>query len=193
VCALELVRQEMPDRLGAWPFEIGLWVGKAATPNRMGRKGEKDKSHGAGKTIAYKNNSRKASPIPLETCPWCGTKFKPTSFTLAPNADEPRDLTALRVPRQLAAADRRRGRAALPAPLPVRPVVYYDPRSLDRSLDRRATWHAKVVVDDEVSLVTSANFTEWAQQRNLEAGALIRAPPRGSCVTSSRGWCSRMR
>jgi hypothetical protein len=41
--------------------------------------------------------------------------------------------------------------------------------------DQRATWHAKVVViDDQVSLVTSANFTEWAHQRNVEAGVLIR-------------------
>ena len=28
------------DRLGTWPFEIGLWVGQAATPNRMGRQGD---------------------------------------------------------------------------------------------------------------------------------------------------------
>jgi len=37
--------------------------------------------------------------------------------------------------------------------------------------------HAKcVLVDDEVSFVTSANFTEWAQQRNVEAGVLVRNP-----------------
>jgi len=59
----------------------------------------------------------------------------------------------------------------------LRPTLYYDPRSLDMSLDRRATWHAKVVViDDRVSLVTSANFTEWGHQRNVEAGVLIRNP-----------------
>jgi phosphatidylserine/phosphatidylglycerophosphate/cardiolipin synthase-like enzyme len=61
-------------------------------------------------------------------------------------------------------------------PGPRRPTLYYDPRSLVLDFDGRATWHAKVVVtDDEVSLVTSANFTEWAQQRNVEAGALIRS------------------
>ena len=61
-------------------------------------------------------------------------------------------------------------------PGPIRPALYYDPRSLDMNMDHRATWHAKVVVvDDEVALVTSANFTEWAQQRNVEAGALIRS------------------
>jgi phosphatidylserine/phosphatidylglycerophosphate/cardiolipin synthase-like enzyme len=57
----------------------------------------------------------------------------------------------------------------------VRPELYYDPRSLETDADKRATWHAKViVVDDETAFVTSANFTEWAQQRNVEAGVLIR-------------------
>ena len=56
-----------------------------------------------------------------------------------------------------------------------RPSLYYDPRSLALNPDQRATWHAKVVVvDDETSFVTSANFTEWAQQRNVEAGVLVR-------------------
>jgi len=32
-----------------------------------------------------------------------------------------------------------------------------------------------VVVDDELAFVTSANFTEWAQERNAEAGVLIRS------------------
>lgn len=36
MCALELERQQDVEKLGQWPFEIGLWVGKAATPNRMG-------------------------------------------------------------------------------------------------------------------------------------------------------------
>jgi len=58
---------------------------------------------------------------------------------------------------------------------PIRPMLYYDPRSLDLNPDKRATWHAKVVViDDEKAFVTSANFTEWAQQRNVEAGVLLR-------------------
>jgi hypothetical protein len=58
-----------------------------------------------------------------------------------------------------------------------RPEVYYDPRGLSTDPAARASWHAKcVVVDDEVSFLTSANFTEWAQQRNVEAGVLIRSP-----------------
>jgi phosphatidylserine/phosphatidylglycerophosphate/cardiolipin synthase-like enzyme len=55
-----------------------------------------------------------------------------------------------------------------------RPEVYYDPRGLQADGAVRATWHAKcVIVDGERSFVTSANFTEWAQQRNVEAGVLI--------------------
>ena len=57
-----------------------------------------------------------------------------------------------------------------------RPDIYYDPRGLSLDSEVRASWHAKcVVVDDEVAFVTSANFTEWAQNRNAEAGALIRS------------------
>lgn len=60
-------------------------------------------------------------------------------------------------------------------PGPVRPVLYYDPRSLAADAKDKATWHAKViVVDDERSFVTSANFTAWAQDRNVEAGVLVR-------------------
>src|SRR5678815_6120994 len=40
VCALELERERDVVRYGAWPFEIGLWVGQAATPNVLGHKGD---------------------------------------------------------------------------------------------------------------------------------------------------------
>ena len=92
ICALELERQKDVEKLGEWPFEIGLWVGRAATPNRMGRKGDTDRESARAKTIAFKNDDRKPSPIPLEECPWCGTKFKSNSFQLLPNTDDPTDL-----------------------------------------------------------------------------------------------------
>ena len=60
-------------------------------------------------------------------------------------------------------------------PWPKRPELYYDPRTVSGDKAERATWHAKcVLVDDDVAFVTSANFTEWAQQRNVEAGVLLR-------------------
>lgn len=58
------------------------------------------------------------------------------------------------------------------------PEVYYDPRSLGESTEERSSLHAKcVVVDRRVTLITSANFTEAAQHRNIEAGVLARYPP----------------
>jgi hypothetical protein len=92
VCALELERERNPELLGDWPFEIGLWVGMAATPNRMGRKGDNDSASARAKTIAFKNDDRKPAPIPLEQCPWCGTKFGKHSFDLHPNPDAPENL-----------------------------------------------------------------------------------------------------
>jgi phosphatidylserine/phosphatidylglycerophosphate/cardiolipin synthase-like enzyme len=56
------------------------------------------------------------------------------------------------------------------------PVVYYDPRSLSSDSSARASLHAKcVVADRRVALVTSANFTEAAQERNIEAGVVVRS------------------
>lgn len=59
-----------------------------------------------------------------------------------------------------------------------KPEVYYDPRSLEPLGPHRSSLHAKcVVVDRRAALVTSANFTEAAQQRNIECGVVIRTPP----------------
>lgn len=91
ICALELKRQD-DERLGVWPFEIGLWVGQTATPNRMGKKGHDNPYSARRRTIAFTNDDRKPSPIPLENCPWCGEKFDKDSFQLLPNTEEPTDL-----------------------------------------------------------------------------------------------------
>jgi len=91
ICAMELERQNDVEKLGKWPFEIGLWVGQAATPNRMGKSGERDENTARARTRKFKQDQR-TSPIPLETCPWCGTKFSPNSFNLVPNEKEPLDL-----------------------------------------------------------------------------------------------------
>lgn len=60
-------------------------------------------------------------------------------------------------------------------PWPHIPTVLYDPRALLESREARASLHAKcVIVDRKAALITSANFTEAAQQRNIEAGVLVR-------------------
>ncbi len=93
LCALELEREKYPKRYGEWPFEIGLWVGKAATPNILGHKGDHRSDTARTKVRQFKADPKgKPSPIPLENCPWCGTRFSPDSFNLLPNDDDPREL-----------------------------------------------------------------------------------------------------
>jgi phosphatidylserine/phosphatidylglycerophosphate/cardiolipin synthase-like enzyme len=58
------------------------------------------------------------------------------------------------------------------------PTLWHDPRALfepDRS--KSGVMHAKtVIIDEAAAFVTSANFTEAAQGRNVEAGILVRHP-----------------
>lgn len=55
-----------------------------------------------------------------------------------------------------------------------KPEVYFDPRSLSETPSDRACLHAKcVVVDNREVFLTSANLTEAAQKRNIEAGVVV--------------------
>jgi phosphatidylserine/phosphatidylglycerophosphate/cardiolipin synthase-like enzyme len=57
------------------------------------------------------------------------------------------------------------------------PEIFYDPRSLSQEFHQRGCLHAKcVVVDQEQVFITSANFTEAAHHRNIEAGVLLSDP-----------------
>jgi len=85
VCALELERRLNPTRYGSWPFEIGLWVGKAATPNNI--------KTAIAQLKAFKARPDKsAAPIPLENCPWCGQRFSADSFHPQPPGENAREL-----------------------------------------------------------------------------------------------------
>jgi phosphatidylserine/phosphatidylglycerophosphate/cardiolipin synthase-like enzyme len=54
------------------------------------------------------------------------------------------------------------------------PDVYYFPPSLEEAAEKRAALHARcVVIDSSRVFVSSANFTEAAQERNIEVGVLI--------------------
>lgn len=54
------------------------------------------------------------------------------------------------------------------------PEILYDPRALSTDRIRRAALHAKCVVADcRDVFVSSANFTEAAQERNIEVGLLL--------------------
>jgi phosphatidylserine/phosphatidylglycerophosphate/cardiolipin synthase-like enzyme len=58
------------------------------------------------------------------------------------------------------------------------PEVYFDPRSIDMNVTNgSACLHAKfVVADSKLVFISSANFTEAAQERNIEAGVFSENP-----------------
>lgn len=63
-------------------------------------------------------------------------------------------------------------------PWPVKPMMYFDPRSLDEGTGGRTSLHAKCLIVDRCrALITSANFTEAAQRRNIEAGLVVTYVP----------------
>ena len=64
ICALELERQKNKEKLGSWPFEIGLWVGMTATPNKMGRKGDDDQYSARARTKQVGANKPNYVKIP---------------------------------------------------------------------------------------------------------------------------------
>jgi phosphatidylserine/phosphatidylglycerophosphate/cardiolipin synthase-like enzyme len=54
------------------------------------------------------------------------------------------------------------------------PQVFYDPRALETVPSMRAALHAKCIVVDRLRcFVSSANFTESGQARNIEVGILV--------------------
>lgn len=59
-----------------------------------------------------------------------------------------------------------------------RPRVFYFPESLEEDDSLKAVLHAKAIIRDEREvLVTSANFTESALDRNIELGVLLHDQP----------------
>ena len=65
-----------------------------------------------------------------------------------------------------------------------RPEAFYFPSSLHEESQRRASLHAKcVVVDGQRVFISSANFTDAAQNRNIEVGLLIESTSLASKLT----------
>jgi len=97
VCALELMRGEpgwmegSKRLLGDWPIEIGLWVGSAASPNRLGGKGNANPDTAVIRVKRFKTSGREA-PAPIKACPWCAEPFTADSFACTPNAIAPKNM-----------------------------------------------------------------------------------------------------
>jgi len=88
VCALELLRRRDEPRLGREPFTVGLWVGRAVSPNTCAEALERvgAVTHGAiddGDTAdAAAADARSGGDhLVLQSCPWCRGGFTaPHSF-----------------------------------------------------------------------------------------------------------------
>ena len=90
ICALELERKAL-GKLGAWPIEIGLWVGGAATPNNLGSAKNQKENTAVYWLSQYRKGSGPA-PAPLKDCPWCGAELTKDGFRLHPTAATPQRL-----------------------------------------------------------------------------------------------------
>lgn len=80
ICAMELERRNDPSKWGAWPFEIGLWVGQAATPNRIGDPTNPAPGSAADRVRQWRSTKQGGErPVPVERCPWCQATLERTS------------------------------------------------------------------------------------------------------------------
>ena len=66
ICALETLRRESPQSLGADAITIGLWVGSSVTPNS-----EED----AVAKLRSLERGDAENPFVLLSCPWCGAEM----------------------------------------------------------------------------------------------------------------------
>ncbi|MGO9833217.1 MAG: helicase, partial [Polyangiaceae bacterium] len=93
ICALEVERKKNPEKYGTQRFSIGLWVGKAATPNRFGTAADRDETTALNRVKAFRKDPESSpSPIPIDKCPWCGEPFGQDTFELKPDYKTPQQL-----------------------------------------------------------------------------------------------------
>ena len=72
IFALELLRRANPSLLGHEPIRVGLWVGKASSPNTYHQAREKQQAIHAG--------AAPPNGLVLAACPWCGVTFRATNY-----------------------------------------------------------------------------------------------------------------
>jgi hypothetical protein len=75
LCSLERLRLRERD-LGDRPFSIGLWVGRAATPNTLAEAHKSLNAMADGRELSEKN------PVQLTQCPWCGTSLTEENYAV---------------------------------------------------------------------------------------------------------------
>lgn len=74
ICACELIRREDSQLWGDYRFSLGLWIGRAGTPNLH------DESRQALMRLQQDSSEEGANPCVLEACPWCGEALRPVDY-----------------------------------------------------------------------------------------------------------------
>ena len=73
ICAMEHLRQKLPEALGRKPFSIGIWLGGTTTPNN--RRVAIQNLQTLNKNPKYAENS-----FILTNCPWCKAQIGPIEY-----------------------------------------------------------------------------------------------------------------
>ncbi|MCX8532675.1 helicase-related protein [Chryseobacterium luquanense] len=80
IMALELIRRWGTYELGDEPINIGLWVGNNSLPNKL-LHDSNDRNKDSLLAEFEKINKEEKNKIPLDKCPWCGSKLKAETTT----------------------------------------------------------------------------------------------------------------
>lgn len=72
--AMEIIRRQMPDKLGKTPFSIGIWLGQSTTPNTK---------QAARKVLHELQKGDSENKLLLRQCPWCGAQMGPLAASRA--------------------------------------------------------------------------------------------------------------
>src|SRR5699024_3278890 len=78
ICAMDVMRAQYAESLGTEPISLGMWVGRAATPNTLEEASESIKSLRNGKEELNEQN-----PVQLRECPWCGTVLDENHYSVS--------------------------------------------------------------------------------------------------------------
>lgn len=80
IMALELIRRWGNYELGNEPINIGLWVGNNSLPNKL-LHNPNDRNKDSLLSEYEKINKEEKNKIPIDKCPWCGSKLKAETTT----------------------------------------------------------------------------------------------------------------
>ena len=76
IMACEQIRRQSIEKLGKDEISLGLWVGGAATPNRL------DQAKIALEQLLHGERVLEGSPYQIHSCPWCGTSITPHHYRI---------------------------------------------------------------------------------------------------------------